>query len=354
MANLATAFLRSELTRTCAVVLFLAAGTVDARSRALFLFELRGTPVGTVELSLDETSGDYRYTSTQLFTREASTSKRRRAAQFTARDGLREARSGVILQSLFLWRGPRRPGCVQTQEELGGRVGPVCLETVDKRTLRGTVFGDRFEATLDARGELQQLSLGPARFSRVPDTFRLEQPRDVFGAGWEIVGDVGELRLSVSSSSGVAEESAAALKRPFRSVAAAQALAQAVHDSFDAQNPSGADFAHDEAATSASCLGHARRFIARAEQLGVDAHLVQGLFAERRAQTAHGHAWVRVRVGETLLDLDPTWLVPVTRATHLPLSVVSDRGTAGRAWLPLLSGEATVRRVTPDAERRAR
>lgn len=313
----------------------------------MFLFELRGVPAGTVALSWNEDTGEYRYTSTQVFSREGSNAERRRSVAFRSSDGLRDAKSGRFLQSLYLWRGPRTPGCVEASAELGGQRGEICLEPIrgSASSLRGTVFGDRFEATLSATGELQTLALGPARFTRVAQTHRVTPGTDLFAEGWEITGETGELALS--SSSPVAGLPGAAPERPFVSLQAARALSRTVHESFESQAPSAADFAHDESATSASCLGHARRFIARAEAMGADAVMVQGLFAELGASRAFGHAWVRVRVGQKVFDLDPTWQVPVTPATHLPLAVISGNQRAGAAWLPLLSGEARPERRTP-------
>ncbi|MGA9522925.1 MAG: hypothetical protein WBV82_15770, partial [Myxococcaceae bacterium] len=138
-----------------------------AGESAVFLFELGGAPVGTVELRWVRERGQYGYTSTQLFSREGDRRRRTRVAHFEVDDAGRDRRTGRHLETLVLWRGPgllpegRR--CIEVIEELGGRAGPVCF-TDDQR---GTVFGEAFTARY-GEGGLRALELGQGRFTRVP------------------------------------------------------------------------------------------------------------------------------------------------------------------------------------------
>lgn len=315
-----------------------------AAERAVFLFELSGTPVGTVELSLDVDRGEYRYTSVQLFTRDEHKKRRVRTEAVKVTPALIDSKRGLALESLSLWKGPRRPGCIQVREELGTREGPLCFTEVHPERVKGTVYGQPFQATLDPESqELQALTLQAARFVRVDGAAKLEAPPDLFASGWPVEGRSGPLAaLRGSEESKPLETEPSRKVRPWKSLQQARALSREVHLSFAEQRASEADFAADERADSASCMGHVRRFVDRARKLGQDAAVVHGLVVEEDSHRAFPHVWVRVRHGHGKghIDLDPTWDVAPRRATHLPLAVVAahEQNIAGDVWLEVVSG----------------
>jgi hypothetical protein len=132
--------------------------------------------------------------------------------------------------------------------------------------------------------------------------------------------------------------------KPWPDTSAPRRLAREVHASFPDKAPSAADHAHDESARSASCLGHALRFVERAKAQGHAAGVVHGLHVAEGTDRVHAHAWVRVRTPAGLLDLDPTLSVSVTPHTHLAL----ETDDSGELWLELLSG---ARRVVRNGRR---
>ncbi len=306
-----------------------------AAAPALFLFELGGAPVGTVELDWDRAGGQYVYTSTQLFSREGDHRRRTRVARFEVDDVGRDLRTGRHLETLVLWRGPgplsEGARCVEAIEELGGRTGRVCFNG----DLKGSVFGEAFTARYDADG-LRSLELGPARFTRVPRGTEVPLPPDVFARGFPVPAGEGALALEPP----LEVEHQVLASRPAQTAHEARALALEVTASFSAQRASGADFAHDPEATAASCLGHALRYRERAKRRGFDAEIVHGLVVFDGESVARPHAWVRVALeGGGALDLDPTLDVEVRPSSHLALTVVK---AAGEGWLRLLSGRHRV------------
>ncbi len=313
-------------------------------ARALFLMELGDTPVGTVELRLEDAGTKYRYTSTHLFTRESAKHRRVRTVALPApspdpaphpgpHSRPHPGGEGGLPESWVLWRGPHDPGCVRVRSELEKREGALCVEARRGNAFAGTLHGKRFDALLGADGALFSFRLGRMKLSRVDGRVSVRPPPDLFAEGFAISGGgEGALTLQPPAAAPVTRR-----LRPWTSEAAARALAREVHASFPQKEPSPADFEPDEAAQSASCLGHARRFIARAKAQGLDAALVQGLHAQPGEARAFPHAWVRVRLPDRrLLELDPTLQVPVTQTTHLALPP--------SVWPDLLSEERGVTR----------
>jgi hypothetical protein len=286
-----------------------------------------------VSLEWDRDRGTYTYTSTQLFTRGADSTRRTRIDLFEVDDQGRDKRTGAYPQSLALWRG-RRAGagddCVDTVEELGGHHGTLCFGSGGE----GTASGQPFRATWDEVG-LRSLELGTSRFLRVPPGTVPAAPPDLFARGFPILGRRGKLALAPSLEE--SKRARGANPRPAPSEKAARALSNEVADSFVEQKESAADFRDDPQATAGSCLGHALRYRERALRRGFDASIVEGLVVLPGESVARPHAWVRVRLpGGRALELDPTLGVEVQPATHLALV------DPGEAWLGLLSGARSV------------
>lgn len=300
--------------------------------RARFLLELGGVAVGVVELEVDEARGRYRYRSTHLFAREGDRSERVREVTLPLRPA---GEGGVQHESLRLWRGPLSgdEGCVRVRSELEGREGELCVRRREGGEVHGTLHGGTFRASLGADGRLSRFSSRGAVLRRVDSHEKIPSgSTDVFSEGFPVRGQrEGPLRW-VGAEKGSRQATHESPKRT-----SLIDLARRVHASFPDKSPSSADFAHDEAATRASCLGHARRFIAWARREGVTAELVQGVFVEPGTGRALPHAWVRVGA----VDLDPTLAVEVRPATHLALPHGIEWG---EAWLALLSGRLRVER----------
>ncbi len=301
--------------------------------RARFLLELGGVAVGVVELEVDDARGRYRYRSTHLFAREGDRSERVREVTLPLRPA---EQGGLQHESLRLWRAllSGDEGCVRVRSELEGREGELCVRRREGREVHGTLHGDGFHASLGPDGRLSRFSSRGAVLRRVESHEKiLSAKRDVFSEGFPVRGQrEGPLRWA-----GAEEGSRQAAAQGSPKSTSLIELARRVHGSFPDKSPSPADFVHDEAATRASCLGHARRFIAWAHREGVTAELVQGVFVEPGTDLARPHAWVRVGT----VELDPTLVVEVTPATHLALPHGIEWG---EAWLALLSGRLRVER----------
>lgn len=392
---------RGRLERVlAALAAWMVASAAGAGEHATFLFELNGIPVGTVELTLTPEAGGrvagpdaelerYTYRSTQLFTRETHQARTVRSASFLVdRRGCivsgtatpdpsaaGERSCEAIPEARWLWRKPS-PGCVPGREELGGRLerlcadeassgaprppehGPGSASNAPRRQVRGSIDGQRFVAEYraessaqrsakasteeSARERLVSLTLGDARFVRVPDSHRPAAPPDLFSRGFAIEGrGAGVLALIRGSSSERAQP-----PRPSETLSPmdepeAQALAERVRASFERLEPglSDLDETAEPSARVGSCVAHARRFLRWARKDGAPrAEVVLGLLdVEGRA---FPHAWVRVRTpAGTALELDPTHRGEVDRRRYLELGEAF-----GGALLELLAGRAHVTR----------
>lgn len=317
---------------------FLAASPASASGgsaqpeRARYLFLLRGVPVGAITLELDH--GRYRYTSEHLFTRGKQRSSKTRSARYVVDAHSRERKSGRVLESLWLWHRPTTQGCVDGVEELGTRSGRLCAAPADEGDsdrVRGTIFGEPFSATYE-HDRLAELRLSDAQFLRIGDRERPNAPPDLFGAGWPIHGAYGA--LSIEGAPTLSNDDGGALlplKSAFRNREELEAQVAAAH----AELKSNAD---------AFCTEFVARFLKEALASGHTALVVHGVVAEPDSQRAFPHVWIRARLPEGLVDVDPTLLQPVTPETHAPLAVVapSEHEQAGRAWLDLFTGRAKV------------
>jgi hypothetical protein len=304
-----------------------------APERARFLFELRGVPVGTVELSWDASSGEYRYRSSHLFVRGQDRSALVRSAAYRLGPEGRTA-GGEPPASFWLWRQPPAGSCVTGFEEIGGKRGLLCLKRLGADgAAAGTLFGERFRASY-RNGRLSALEVGDARFM-VAASGTAAAPVDLFGSGLVIEGGRGPLLLDPPRAAPSGPALAPWDERE------ARALAESVHASFSEKRPSAADLREPTADDDVgSCLAHARRFVKLAREAGREAIVVYGLLADGRA---YPHAWVRVALaGGRALELDPTSLDEVTPSTHLALA--ADERAAGGLWLDLLAGRYRVRR----------
>ncbi len=311
-----------------ALLLFVSGDWAEAASpddSARFLLEVGGAAVGLVELRVDEAEGSYRYTSTHLFVRGADRSKRVREVTLPLRP------PGAAHESLLLWQGPLAEGCVSVRAELEGREGALCVTAKARGRVEGTLHAAPFSAVLDERGRLTRFESRGAVLRRVEGEVTLSA-RDPFAEGWPVGGarDGGRALRWKGLSSGAPVKSAAtsATSLTAEREARLRALSRRVHGSFVDRSPSPADFAHDEGAVRASCLGHARRFIEWAAREGLgEVELVQGVFVEPGTGRAFAHAWVRAGA----LQLDPTLEVPVLPQTHLALP-------SRELWPELVSG----------------
>lgn len=324
-----------------AKALVLALVLSGAPERARFLFELRGVPVGMVDLSWEPGSGSYQYRSTHLFTRGQDRSALTRTASFRL-DAAGRTAAGEHLSSLWVWRGPSAGKCVPGREELGERRDALCLHTLaPDGSARGTLLGERFQARYEG-GRMRELILGPARFIALPAGAQLAAPVDLFGEGFPVDGERGTLALEPALELPVKAE-------PLRATwdeREARALARQVHEAFPDKRPGPADLGpvrDEEDGGAGSCAAHVRRFVQRARQQRYDARVVHGLVAEPQERRAWPHVWVRVALaGGGTLDLDPTSLDEVSPHTHLVLVVTGDGEVAGQVWLRLLSGKHRV------------
>ncbi len=312
---------------------------------ALFLFELRGVPVGTVELRVDRSEGRYVYRSRHLYARAQDKTWVSRTGGFTVDRTFRIKGEDAFPESLWLWRKPATTGCVKIREELGARLGEACASEVRADEVRGTLYGDAYTAHY-ADGWLLSLEVGGGKFLAVPPSTEVESD-DVFGGGFSVSGKPkGALALKPTRAS---PELTASLTR--WDEAEARALAAEVHREFVEKRPTSQDFrpgSVEEEVFAGSCLAHAKRFAAKAQARGQRVALVHGLLVEDGEDRAFPHAWIRVRVGwRQTVDLDPTFLMPVKPQTHLPVyAALPSQGdqAAGKVWLDLLAGRYQVTR----------
>jgi hypothetical protein len=306
-----------------ALVVTLASAPVEHGRYALIL---RDVPVGVVELKLEPSTGRYVYRSEHFFTR--GTHRTSRAQTVELRLDSQRRVSGLVPESLWLWRRPSE-GCVEGREEIGSRTGQLCATEVTDTRVRGTMFGESFDATYDAGGTLATLKLGHSRFVKLEGN--VATPPDLFEEGFAVEGNEGVLTLVPA-----VRVKPVAPKSSWNS-ADAQQLAREVHESFTSKAPGAADFDASGGGEEGSCLAHARRFLHRAGKR--DAAIIYGLVLDEGR--AFPHAWVRVKLERGgWLDLDPTSMAPVETRTHLALG---NGEAAGRLYLELLSGE---RRIT--------
>lgn len=299
--------------------LLLAVSPADRVERT-FVFELRSVPVGLLEVELEAPT--YRYRSIHLLTRGDGEAKQRtRRLEFSLDPERRHlGRTPETLALLFL---PKRLGCEPTFDELTAKVGEVCVTAVDGFRVKGTVSGERFEATYDPQGLLADLKLGHARF-RVREGDVPLGRHDVLGEGVPIVGaGAGALRLSPPRPRECHPPGVIVSR------SAARALARQVHR--ELQREAGE-------IDPPLCTTFVRRYLSLAEPGSAVA--VVGLTALEGERRAMPHAWVRVRTAAGTFDLDPTSLEPVTVATHLALGCAPDPGdpALGQLWLDVLFG----------------
>lgn len=318
--------------RTAIAALLCVCSSADAGERARFLFELNGIPVGTVEMALD--GQDYRYTSTHFFARgRVATRQRVRSAAFKLLKGTsRDAESGEVLESLWLWKRPQR-GCHLIRSELEGRRSRGCVHHAYRRRAIGTLGTEEFIAEYQG-DRLRTLSLGASRFTRADVRASSPRPPPLFAEGWPVTGRRGALRLE-----GFAVAQPAPTRDPgdgglsWSSASDARWSAELIYRGMK-DDP------------SATCVDFVRAFTRLvAERRRRDVLVVHGLVTERDADRAFPHVWARVRVDDTWLDLDPSRGEPVTPETHLELTAVSPddtSGHAGRIWLSLASSSAHV------------
>lgn len=329
-----------------------------APERTQFVFELAGAPVGVVELELDLASGRYTYASRHLFTRGLDQRELRRRVELAVDSSSRIRGTDEVPVSLWLWRRPSQ-GCLSGREELGGKTGPICVQTSKGSRVEGTALGQPFEAHYGDDGRLRRLSLGSARFRWVPSGTAVPPPPDLFAAGFEVHGGNGALFLepplpssveltsarhrsggAQSTQSGPSEILGSARRRSGWSASQARALARQVYRSFSEKRPGPADLAEEKfpGATEGSCLAHALRFVRWARARGREAEVVYGLV--REGSRTYPHAWVRAALtGSGTLQLDPSSLEEVSPTTHLALG---SGEAAGAAYVDLLSGQRRV------------
>lgn len=319
-----------------ALALAASAGPPERRS---YWFELWGVPVGVVVL--ERGPAELTYRSRLVFTRGADKTSVQRSARLRV-DGEGRLASGEAPESLWLsWR-PRAVGCQRVVEELGGRTGEACVRRREGLSDVGIVLGAEYLAQYDDGGALVELRIGESRFVRLEGPARSLDPPDLFGDGLPVGPGTGPLRLEPA----VATPPSAVALRPEWTEAEARSISEDVHGRFAEKRPSGADFG-GAPSDAAGCLGHARAFLAEAKARGGrSAEIVQGLLADPGGARAYPHVWVRVRLQSgALLDLDPTSLDEVTRATHLALAAGASPEDAGALWLEVLHGAHRVVRA---------
>ncbi|HYV47197.1 MAG TPA: transglutaminase domain-containing protein [Myxococcaceae bacterium] len=302
---------------------------LNGAERRSYWFELWGVPVGVVVL--ERGPAELTYRSRLVFTRGADKTSVQRSARLRV-DGEGRLASGEAPESLWLsWR-PKAVGCQRVVEELGGRTGEACVRRREGLSDVGMVLGAEYLARYDDGGALVELRIGESRFVRLEGPAHALDPPDLFGDGLPVGTGPGPLRLEPA----VAAPSTAVMLKPEWTEAEARSRSEAVHGRFAEKRPSGADFG-GAPSDAAGCLGHARAFLAEAK--GRSAVMVQGLLVDPGGARAYPHVWVRVRLQSgALLDLDPTSLDEVTRATHLALAAGASPEDAGALWLEVLRG----------------
>ena len=317
--------------RVLVVALLFAAWPLHAAERDRFVFELDGIPVGTVELAVNGQT--YSYGSTHFFARGRQGYGR--GASFVLREDGRDWATGDVLESHWLWTRPK-VGCQRVRSEIGGRRALGCIQRIDGDYAFGTLGEDAFRAEYEG-GRLRVLSLGRATFSRVEGNTTLPTPPPLFGEGWPVEGRRGNLRIEgfPTAASTISPAPSGDL-RAWKSRSSARALARSVRRQFreDAR---------------ASCVDYVRAFAEASSRRGLgDVFIVHGLVAERRADRAFPHVWVRVPLPGGWLELDPSLGIAVTPETHVSLAEVSAgdaTGDAGRVWLSFTASAATIVRA---------
>ena len=315
-----------------ATVFALVASWAMAGVRDRFLFELDGVPVGTVELAVD--GGEYRYTSNHFFARGDGHQRRMRSASFRLLEGGRDAATGDVLESWWLWTNPT-PGCRQVRAELGRRRSLACVQQRDDQHASGTLGEEPFRAEYE-RGRLRVLSMGSARFSRIDGEAAPLTPPRLFEEGWPIEGERGALRIEGVPRSASPESND--VLRTWKSASSARSLAREMRRRLQ----------RDLAAT---CVDHVQAFAEASSGRDLGSVLiVHGLVAERGGDRAFPHVWVRVPVAGSWLELDPSLGVEITPETHVALVAVragDATGAAGRAWLEFTSSAVRIVRSSP-------
>jgi hypothetical protein len=223
-------------------------------------------------------------------------------------------------------------------EELSDRTGEGCAQKSEAEQVTGIVLGERFEARYQNE-RLAELTVGPARFTRVAVVPRLASPPDLYGGSFAIEEGAGT--PGVLAVSPPIEVDRVAL--PPWDRAAARALAERVHDSFAEVEPSPADWRLTDGDDVGGCMAHARRFREWARRSGHATALVFGLLVDDGR--AYPHAWVRVGVpGGATTDLDPTTLEEVSPHTHLALAAAAGEPgpEVGKRYLELANGARRV------------
>lgn len=331
--------MRTRAAPLCLALLTAVGAWAGVTRHAVFMFSLRGQPVGTVELSLSE-AGLYRYTSRQLLQRAAHRHRVDRTEQAPEDGG-----AAPPWESLWLWQRPARPGCVTVRAELAHQTEAACVLRASAAEVSGTLAGVPFRARYradppDPLDALEELEVGEARFSRLEGPVPSQAPPpDLFEDGVPLHARAPPRAAGLEMAPPLPVAAGPAGMKPFGREAA-QRLASEVYQSFPDKEPGEADFQDDPRATSASCAGHVRRFLGRARAQGAEAAAVFGVVAE--GGRAYSHAWVRVQLpGGAWEDFDPTSLAPVTAGTHLAFEAHRDPAPSaqvGAVWLDLLAG----------------
>lgn len=324
------------------VVLLWALPAGAAEEQVRYVFAWRGVPVGTVTLGHE--AGRFTYTSLHLHRREGRVGERVREVVLRLGAQGRVEGSSAVPQALWLWKGPRAPGCTQAREELSGREGLHCITAVRGAWVEGTLLGQPFRARQGRGGRMELLEVGESRFTVVAPGVRLRPPPELLSRGLPVEGGRGALAFEppwpVAARPGWLTE---------WSAEEARALAEQVHASFPRKGPGAADWEAQEGSEAGGCLAHALRFAARAAARGQRVALVHGLVVEEGM--ALPHAWVRVGLaGGGTLDVDPALLEPVRPERHLALALAEpgrEPVEAGVRWLALLRAERRVVRRAP-------
>ncbi len=249
------------------------------------------------ELRVERDGARYRYEATHLL--EEGPAQRR--LEFTLDAAGRV--DGLTPEVLALATRPAA-GCVQVLEEVTRQPEALCVHANAAAEVTGTIAGRSFSATYDARGALQRLVLGAARWDALPAGAPTPAPgASPFTHGFAVHGEAGDVAL-VPPVPG-----ARRLSRPPEGVGDAAAVGRL------------------------RCLVAARRFV----EAHPGATVVLGLVVE--AGRAWPHAWVRLRARELDPSVQPGDDVLAARQ-YLALPTAQ----AGRVYLELVDGARRVAR----------